>query len=282
MAIKKTPDKATPEKKVQEKKIHEKKPTIKKAPTKAPQVKKIPKKNKVKLLIGIINKEDENRFAEIVNECATAVHFSGIGYGTARGNYMNYFGFNEIEKRITMSLIPEGAEHNILSAIGHGLKLYLVGRGIAFTVPLSGISSILNDAILSGVDKPDKPTAHRAPISKKKETHSMHELVIAVVNTKYTDTAIDAARAAGATGATVFHTKSVGNERAEQSIGTTLSRETDSIYFLTTLEYKTKIMEAVRDSVGLKTEGGAIIYSLPVDDLVGVGRFEDYVDGEEE
>ena len=41
------------------------------------------------------------------------------------------------------------------------------------------------------------------------------------------------------------------------------------------------IMEAVRDAAGLKTEGGAVIFSLPVDDLVGIGRFEDYIDGEE-
>ena len=235
--------------------------------------------NKVKLLVGIINKEDESRFTEIVNECATAVHFSGVGHGTARSSYMTYFGFNEIEKRITMSLIPGSSEHNILSAVGHGLKLYLVGRGIAFTVPLSGISNIINDAVLSGVDKPDKPTGRRAPISKKKEKQIMHELVIAVVNTKYTDVAIEAARTAGATGATVFHTKSINNERAEQSIGTSINRETDSIFFLTTLEYKTKIMEAVRDTAGLKTEGGAVIFSLPVDDLVGIGRFEDFADG---
>lgn len=86
---------------------------------------------------------------------------------------------------------------------------------------------------------------------------------------------------AGATGATVFHTKSINNERAEQAIGTTINRERDSLFFLTTLEYKTQIMEAVRDAAGLKTEGGAVIFSLPVDDLAGVGRFEDYVDGEE-
>ena len=243
--------------------------------------KSAPENNRVKLLIGIINKEDESRFAELVNECSTALHFSGVGHGTARSAYMNYFGLGEIEKRLTMSLIPAAAEHNILNAIGHGLKLYLVGRGIAFTVPLSGISNIINGAILSGVDKPDRPTVRRAPISRKKETKKMHELVIAVVNTKYTDIAIEAARAAGATGATVFHTKSIANERAEQSIGTAINRETDSIFFLTTLEYKTQIMEAVRDVAGLKTEGGAIIISLPVDDLVGVGRFEDYVDGEE-
>ena len=124
---------------------------------------------RVKLLVGIINKEDEGRFTEVVNECATAIHFSGVGHGTARSSYMNYFGLGEIEKRFTMSLIPSSAEHNILNAIGHSLKLYLVGRGIAFTVPLSGISNIINDAILSGVDKPDKPVARRAPISKKKE-----------------------------------------------------------------------------------------------------------------
>ena len=236
--------------------------------------------NRVKLLIGIINKEDEMRLTDIVNECATAVHFSGMGHGTAKNSYMNYFGLGEVDKRITMSLIPSSAEHNILSAIGHGLKLYLVGRGIAFTLPLSGISNIINDAILSGVDKPDKPAGRRAPISKKKEKKTMHELVIAVVNTKYTDAAIEAARAAGATGATVFHTKSINNDRAEGAIGTSINRETESIFFLTTLEYKTKIMEAVRDVAGLKTEGGAVIFSLPVDDLVGIGRFDDFTEQE--
>lgn len=240
-----------------------------------------PENNRVKLLVGIINKEDEMKFTDIVNDNCVAVHYSGVGHGTARNAYMNYFGLGEVEKRLTMSLIPASSEHKILNAIGHGLKLYLVGRGIAFTVPLSGISNIINDAVLSGVDRTDRPTARRAPISKKKEKNIMHELVIAVVNTKYTDTAIEAARAAGATGATVFHTKSINNDKAEGAIGTTINRETDSVFFLTTLEYKARIMEAVRDAAGLKTEGGAVIFSLPVDDLVGVGRFEDYVDGEE-
>jgi nitrogen regulatory protein PII len=234
----------------------------------------------VKVLVGIINKEDENRFSEIVNENAVALHFSGIGHGTARSSYMSYFGFNEIEKRITMSLIPSTQEHSILSAIGHGLKLYLVGRGIAFTVPISTISNIINDAILSGETKNDTQK-RRTPITKKKEKKSMHELVIAVVNSKYTDTAIDAARAAGATGSTVFHTKSINNKKAEVAIGTTIAQETDSIFFLTSIEYKDKIMSAIRDSAGLKTEGGAVIFSIPVDDLVGIGRFEDYIDGEE-
>ena len=237
---------------------------------------------RVKMLVSIINKADQEALTETLNRYAVAMHFSGIGHGTARSSYRSYFGFNEIEKRITMSLIPDNREHKILSAVGHGLKLYLVGRGIAFTVPLSGISSIIDEAVLSGEEKSERTLGNRAPISKKKkEREIMHELVIAVVDTKYTDVAIEAARAAGATGATVFHTKSINNKPAEQNIGTTISRETDSVFFLTSMEYKSKIMEAVRDAAGLKTEGGAVIFSLPVDDLVGIGRFEDYVDGEE-
>ena len=229
---------------------------------------------RAKLLVAIINKEDDERYSETVNKCCTAVHFSGIGHGTARSSYMSYFGFNEIEKRIVFSIIPSTLEHTVLNAVGTELRLYLLGRGIAFTMPISAISNIVEDAVLSTPDR-DLSDA-KSPVSKKEKT-TMHELVIAVVDQKYTETAIEAARSAGATGATVFHTRSTNNARAEQSMGTALPDQTDSIFFLTTEEYKLKIMEAVRDYAGLKTDGGAVIFSLPVDDLVGIGRFDGYI-----
>lgn len=225
---------------------------------------------RAKLLVAIINKEDEAKFTGTVNRCCTAVHFSGIGHGTARSSYMSYFGFNDIEKRIVFSIIPSTLENTVLDAVGRDLQLYLLGKGIAFTTPISTISSIVESAVLSS---PDRDVADTKSLVSKKEKTTMHELVIAVVNQKYTETAIEAARSAGATGATVFHTRSTDNARAEQSMGTALPEQTDSIFFLTTEEYKLKIMEAVRDFAGLKTEGGAVIFSLPVDDLVGIGRF---------
>ena len=226
---------------------------------------------RAKLMVAIINKEDEERFTSTVNKYCTAVHFSGIGHGTARSSYRSYFGFNETEKRIVYSIVPSTLEHTILNAVGGELRLYLLGRGIAFTTPISTISNIVEDAVLSAPDR--ELSDAKSPVSKKEKT-TMHELVIAVVNQKYTDVAIEAARSAGATGATVFHTKSSNNAKAEQSMGTALPEQTDRIFFLTTEEYKLKIMEAVRDQAGLKTEGGAVVFSLPVDDLVGIGRFD--------
>lgn len=227
---------------------------------------------RAKLLVAIINKEDEELYTQAVNKCCTAVNFSGIGHGTARSSYMSYFGFNEIEKRVLFSIIPDFCEHAALSAVGRELKLYLLGRGIAFTTPISTISNIVEEAVLSSSDYNEIQSA-KSPVTKK-EKSVMHELVIAVVNQKYTDMAIEAARSAGATGATVFHTKSINNAKSEEVMGTTLPDQTDAVFFLTTREFKIKIMEAVRDYAGLKTEGGAVIFSLPVDDLVGIGRFD--------
>ena len=230
---------------------------------------------RVKLLVSIINKEDEARLTETINRNCVAMHFSGIAHGTARSNYRSYFGFNEIEKRVVFSLIPDSLEHFILNAVGRALKLYLLGRGIAFTMPLSGISNIVEDSILSTPDRENKDV--KSHVSKK-EKSSMHELVIAVVNEKFSDTAIEAARSAGATGATVFHTRSTDNSKAEQTMGATVPTESDTLFFLTTTEYKSKIIEAIRDVAGLKTEGGAVIFSMPVDDLVGIGRFDGEVE----
>lgn len=234
---------------------------------------------RVKLLVSIINKEDEHKLTETLNRTCMSMHFSGIGHGTARSNYRSYFGFNEIEKRVVFSLIPDSLDHYVLNEVGRSLKLYLLGRGIAFTMPLSGISNIIEDAVLSSPDK-EQIKNTKSPVSKK-EKNSMHELVIAVVNEKFTDAAIEAARSAGATGATVFHTHSIDNSRIEQSMGTALTEDTDSIFFLTSSEYKLKIMEALRDSAGLKTDGSAVIFSLPVDDIVGIGRFDGELNDEE-
>ena len=228
---------------------------------------------RVKLLVCIIKKGDEIALTEACNEQCVALSFSGLGYGTTKSHYMSYLGLDEIEKRIVYSLIPDYCESRILKAINKRLKLYLMGNGIAFTIPLSGISNLISNAILSTPYREE--TTETQKNTKEREKRKMHELIVAVVNQKFTDAVLDASRAAGATGATILHTRSVNNKQVEQVLGTTFKQETDTIAFLTSSEYKQKIMEAIRECAGLKTDGGAILFSLPVDSLVGIGRFEE-------
>ncbi len=226
---------------------------------------------RAKLLVCIIKKGEEASLTEACNSACTALHFSAIGHGTARSNYRSYLGLDEVEKRLVYSLIPGYCEGKVLRAINRQLKLYLPGNGIAFTIPISGISSIISNAILSTPMREEAASSAQKD-QKNKETSNMHELIVAVVNQKFTDAVLDASRHAGATGATILHTHSVGNQQVEQVLGTSFQRETDTIVFLTSHAYKARIMEAIREAAGLKTEGGAILFSLPVDSLVGIGR----------
>ena len=107
----------------------------------------------VKMLVSIINKADQKTLTETLNQYTVAMHFSGIGHGTARSHYRSYFGIDDVEKRVTFSLIPNYLERTLLNAVGKKLKLYMSGNGIAFTVPLSTISSIIEEPILSISDK---------------------------------------------------------------------------------------------------------------------------------
>ena len=117
---------------------------------------------RAKLLVCIIRKEDEIAMSEACNECCVALHFSSIGYGTAKSHYMSYLGLDEIEKKFVYALIPNYAEAQVLKNINKRLRLYLMGNGIAFTIPLSGISSIITrlpkrEAASSDTDSPYAP-----------------------------------------------------------------------------------------------------------------------------
>ena len=98
-----------------------------------------------------------------------------------------------------------------------------------------------------------------------------HELIVVAVQSGYAEEVMDAARNAGAAGGTLIHAATLNNKKAEQLIGVTLQNETDILLIVTKKEGKIAIMNAIRDAAGLKTDAGGVLFSLPVDHLVGVG-----------
>lgn len=218
--------------------------------------------------MGIVDPKDAVTFAETLNESARCLHFTFLGRGTARPNVRNYLGLGESEKSIVVSVIPESSERKLLTDVTESLKLYLTGRGIAFTLPLTSISSLIAGAI-SG------ESTGKAQ-GGKKMNNGLYDLVAAVYNLEYSDKVLEAARGAGAVGGTLIHARTLSSAGVEQFVGIRLSEETEILLILTRRESRSAIMTAIRDVAGLKTSGCGTVLSLPVDALVGIG-----VSGEE-
>ncbi len=224
------------------------------------------KPNRVKLLISILNSGDEDVLNDIINEFSVSLAFSCRGTGTVKSAVLSYLGIGSENKSIMFSLIPESDEIQILDSIRDRLSLYLVGRGISFTIPLSAVTELIQNDILSASNL--KAVEGRNVV---KDKDRKYDLIIAVLAAGFVDEAMDAAREAGAAGGTIIHAKSVGNKKAEQFLGVTLFDDAEILLILSGRPLTSHIMDVMLDKVGLKSEAKGVIYSLPVDRTAGVG-----------
>ena len=221
--------------------------------------------NRTKLLVSIVSYKEENRLKEIIDEVSVALSFTFAGTGTARTQMLDYLGIGETEKAVVLSLFPESDEDVIIREIRSKMSLYLVGRGISFTVPLTGISEIIANGLSSA--------AAEKSVDRRKIMNGAdrkYDLIVASVETNRMDEAMEAARAAGAAGGTVIRARSLENAKAEQFIGISLMEEREILLILTKKEGKLAIMEALSEKIGLKTDAGGVIFSLPVDRTAGI------------
>ncbi len=225
---------------------------------------------RAKLLFSVVNRRDETQLKEVIDESSVALSFTFAGMGTARSAVLDYFGIGQTEKSVVISIIPESDEELILQQIRRKMSLYLVGRGISFTIPLAGISQIVANGINgAAANKTSGGGKHMTSENRK------YDLIVAAVAVNFVDQAMEAARAAGAAGGTILRARTLDNAKAEQFIGISLVGEQEILLVLTKKENTLTIMNALSERVGVKTEAGGTIFALPVDRTAGISAADE-------
>lgn len=96
------------------------------------------------------------------------------------------------------------------------------------------------------------------------------ELVIALVNTGFSDDVMDAAREVGARGGTVVHGRGTAQASVEKKYGVAITPDKEMVFILVNAKIKDKVLSAIYDKAGLGTNGQGIAFSLPISDVVGL------------
>ena len=81
---------------------------------------------------------------------------------------------------------------------------------------------------------------------------------------------MEAAREAGAKGGTIIHAKGTAKENASKFFGLTIAPEKELIYIAARKTDKDAIMRCIIEKAGPDTEAKSVVFSLPVEDVVGV------------
>jgi nitrogen regulatory protein PII len=101
----------------------------------------------------------------------------------------------------------------------------------------------------------------------------MHfKLILAFVDDKVTDKVMDAAREAGATGATVIsNARGEGIEQTKTFLGLTLETQRDVVLFLVEEHLSRRILEKINATAELEDKpGSGIAIQIDVEDAIGV------------
>jgi len=96
------------------------------------------------------------------------------------------------------------------------------------------------------------------------------KLIISMVKTNKTDKIIDAAKAAGGTGATIIPARGTGIHEAKTFFGLTLEAQTDVILFLVEERLVKPVLSAIYESGRLKEPGTGIAFVVDVGRAIGL------------
>lgn len=96
------------------------------------------------------------------------------------------------------------------------------------------------------------------------------KVILASVKPDIIDTVVDAAKAAGATGATIIPARGTGIREAKTFFGLTLEAQTDIIMLLVEEHIVQGILDAIAEAGEFKKPGTGIAFVLPVEQVIGL------------
>lgn len=194
--------------------------------------------------------------------------FTVNGLGTATSEMMDLLGLGTAEKTILVTVLPKDFANHALSSLKDLLEeVERKNRGIAFTLPILGANKLFLQ-LMGSLD-----VAYHAEEEGKEEvamTEKKYVLITALVNPGYSEEVMNAARAAGARGGTVLHSRQVSSEKAQSTLGLGVQEEKEMILIVSDSEQKLPIMQAIGDKCGLHSEAQGLVLASPIDCAIGL------------
>ena len=214
------------------------------------------------LIMSIVERGSGGKLVKLYQKNQVFTHIRFEGQGTATSEILDILGLGGSEKDIILSFTTRPASRALLDKLDDELRGAAPSRGIAFAIPMTAMSNL----IAAYIDLKTKPETEGSGSMDNQPKTSM---ILVTVNQGYTDAVMDTARKAGARGGTIIRGRWAGDESFAQSYGiTTLQAEKELIFIVVPTELRNGIMDAVTKAHGLRTESGAMVSSIGVEQLV--------------
>ena len=94
--------------------------------------------------------------------------------------------------------------------------------------------------------------------------------ILAIVNTGFSEVAMEAAKACGAKGGTILHGRGTISKEAEKFFEISIQPEKEIVMILAQNDLVDNILKGLYSEIGTSTPAQGIAFALPVDQVVGI------------
>ena len=217
-----------------------------------------------KYLMVITNRELAEDYFEFFRRYKVEHVIEKFCNGTADDSVLDYFSLRKTEKVMFEAIVDGGAVPALIRGMRNEMNIEAIGNGIAMFIPIDAIGGASSKRYFTLENSTE---SENGEIRMNEQSNSV--LLITIVNTGYTEVVMEAAKAAGATGGTVIHAHGTGTDVAK-FFGISISEEKDMVHIVAPLATRDAIMRAIMEKAGVNTDAHGILYSLPIDTVVGI------------
>ena len=223
-----------------------------------------------KVVVVIVNAEDAPEVIGMFHREHAPILYQFHAYGTATSEMLDILGLGGVEKAMIISIAPDYYVKQLMHEILKELELHLHGKGVAFSIPVSGIAGRAMAMLINDIDTNTEHSTENE-VSRMKNGIE-HDLIIVAAKRGYSEAIVEVAKHVGATGGTVWAAGRIDLEDPIKVLGVTLQSEQEILAMLIKRDKKRDIMMAVNEKFGIESEAQGLILSLPVDSVVGLEK----------
>ena len=103
-------------------------------------------------------------------------------------------------------------------------------------------------------------------------TTNNHEVIFAVVNAGYAESAMHVAREEGARGGTIISGRGVAREKEATFFGITIHAEKELLMIVVEKDIRDRVLHALYKQMGMQQKAQGIVFSLPVSEAAGLSK----------
>lgn len=209
-------------------------------------------------LLSIVQQGKGKKLIKELLNFKVIINFQTVGLGTAPTEMMDIFGVGSHDKDIIISIGAETDIRTMMAAFSENVQSHSKYGGLMVVLDVSASSRLLNEILNFGNQNTEKEFA-----PMKNEHHN--NLIVISVNEGHSDSVMQIARKAGATGGTVIKGRLADTEQFAEFVKTEVDSEREILFILAPAKVGGQIMEDVNREHGLTSEANGIIFALPTE-----------------